>query len=87
MQDDKFTCTGERVVTGGGSTDGGGEGRGHGKFGSGAGEGEFARRVVRPGSVSVVVSCTLERESGAGVVISNVDAAQSQLFDNAPYKL
>ena len=84
MQDDKFTCTGDCIVTVGGSPDVDGEGRVCVECASWAGEDEFACKVVRHGSVSVGVSCTLERESGAGVVISNVDAAQSQLVDRAP---
>ena len=39
---------------------------------------------VRRGSVSWGFSCKLERERGEGVVISNVDAAQSQWVDRAP---
>ena len=87
MQDDKFTCTGDCIVTVGGSPDVGGEGKGCEECASWVGEDKFACKGVRFGSVTVGGSCTLERESGAGVVISNVDAAQSQLVDRAPYAL
>ena len=49
----------------------------------GRGDG-LACKEVRRGAVSVGFSCKLERERGEGVVISNVDAAQSQLLDREP---
>ena len=84
---------GEGTVAFGGSPDGDGEDAG----GTGVldpdrsigcaswvrGDG-LACKGVRGNAESVGFSCKLERERGEGVVISNVDAAQSQWAERAP---
>ena len=49
----------------------------------GRGDG-LACKEARCGAESVGFSCKLDRGRGEGVVISNVDAAQSQLLDREP---